>query len=327
MKRSIAWPVLVFVVAAFAVPALRADVKTRENSLVKFEGLLGGAFKMFGGSAAKDGITSTVALKGSRKSSMTDTSGEIVDLTEEKVYRVDLKKKEYKVVTFAQLRKEWEDAKAEAQKNAEEMKKAQKDEPATPQKEMEFTADVKETGQKKAIAGYDAREVILTITGKEKGKTLEEGGGFVMTSTMWLGPRIAALDEIGQFELKYIKAVYGDDFAAQAQQLASAFALYPSMQPMMAKMQAEGGKLQGTPLQTTTVFENVKSAEQMKSASSQQPSGGGGLTGGLASRMMGGAKPPKPRSTVFTTTHEYLSVDPSASDADVAIPAGFKEKK
>ncbi len=326
MKRLSIWSVVI-ILCGLAAPVLRADVKTTEKSLVKFEGLLGGAFKMFGGSAAKDGVTSTVALKGSRKSSMTDTSGEVIDLTEEKVYRVDLKKKEYKVVTFAQLRKEWEDAKAEAQKNAEEMKKAQKEEPK-PEREMEFTADVKETGQKKDIAGSSAREVILTITGKEKGKTLEEGGGFVMTNTMWLGPRIAALDEIGQFDMKYIKAVYGDDFAAQAQQLAAAFALYPSMQPMMAKMQAEGGKLQGTALQTTAVFENVKSDAQMKDAQSQQSSsGGGGLSGALASRMMGSKTAPKQRSTVFTTTHEYLSVNPSASDADVAIPAGFKEKK
>ncbi len=326
MKRLSVWSVVVVMLCGFSVPVLRADVKTSEKTLVKLEGILGGAMRMFGGSAAKDGITSTVALKGSRKSSMTDTSGEIIDLTEQKVYRVDLKKKEYKVVTFAQLRQEWEDAKAEAQKNAEEMKKSQRDEPAQPVRQLEYSAEIKETGQRKAIAGYDAREVILTITGKEKGKTLEEGGGSIMTSTMWLGPRIAALEEIGQFEMKFVKAVYGDDFAAQAQQLAAAFAMFPSVQPMMEKMSAEGGKLQGAPLQTTTVFENVKSAEQMKGASTQQPSGGG-ITGGLANRLMGGSSAPKARSTVFTTTHEFLSVAPAAADTDVAIPAGFKEKK
>jgi hypothetical protein len=326
MKRLSVWSVVVIVLCGLAVPVLQADVKTREKSLLKFEGLLGGAFKMFGGSAAKDGITSTVALKGSRKSSMTDTSGEIIDLNEQKVYRVDLKKKEYTVVTFAQLRKEWEDAKAQAKKNADEMKKSQKEEPAKPEKEIEITADIKETGQKKDIAGYNAHEVILTITAKEKGKTLEEGGGSVLTSTMWLGPRIAALEETRQFDLKFIKAVYGDDLSAEAQQLAVAFAMFSTAQPMMQKMSAEGGKLQGTPLQTTAVFENVKSAEQMKSASSQQSSGGGGgLSGVLASRMMGGA--PKQRSTAFTITHEYLSVDPAATEADVAMPAGFKEKK
>jgi hypothetical protein len=327
MKRLMVWSVVV-ALCALVAPVLRADVKTREKTLVKLEGLLGGAFRMFGGSAAKDGITSTVAVKGVRKASIADTTGEIIDLTEQKVYRLDLKKKEYKVVTFAELRKEWEDAKAEAQKNAEEMRKAEKEQAPPPDQQLEVTADIKETGQKKNIAGYDAREVVLTLTAKQKGKTLEESGGYVMTNTMWLGPRIAALDEITQFDLKYIKAVYGDDFAAQAQQLAAAFAMYPSMQPMMAKMKAEGGKLQGTALETTSVFESVKSEAQMKESSSQQSSGGGGgLTGALASRMMGGNKPPKPRSTILTTVHNVLSIETAAADADVAMPAGFKEKK
>ena len=38
---------------------------------------------------------------------------------------------------------------------------------------------MKETGQKKQIAGYDTHESVMTITVREKGKTLEEGGGLV----------------------------------------------------------------------------------------------------------------------------------------------------
>lgn len=333
MKRLSAWMIVVVGICALAAPVVRADVKTRENTLVKFEGLLGGTFRLFGGKAAKEGITSSVAVKGARKASITDTTGEIIDLGEQKVYRLDLKKKEYTVVTFADLRKEWENTKAEAEKDAEDMKKAQaKEEQAPTDQQLEYTADIKETGQKQAMAGYEAREVVLTITGKQKGKTLDEAGGFVMTNTMWIGPKVAAFDEIAQFDMKYFKAVYGEEFGAQAQQLAAALALYPSMQPMMEKLQAEGRKMDGTALQTTTVFESVKSAEQMKQAQSQQSSsGGGGITGGLAGRlagrMAGGTAQPKQRSTIMTTVHTLLSIETAASDADVAIPAGFKEKK
>ena len=114
MKRSSVLTALSLLAVALVAPALHADVKTTEKATLKLEGMLG---KFLGG-AAKDGIVSTVAVKGSRKSSMNDKTGEIIDLTEEKVYRIDVKKKEYKVVTFAQLRKEWEEAKAEAEKNA-----------------------------------------------------------------------------------------------------------------------------------------------------------------------------------------------------------------
>lgn len=325
MYRRAGW-VAVVTAAVLAVPTLYADVKTKEKTTVKLEGMLGRMSRMFGGSG--DPISTTIALKGPRRISLGETNGEIVDLKEEKVYRIDVKRKEYRVLTFADIRKEWQEAREKANESAEEMAKAQSEAGDAPKKDLEFTADVKTTGAQKTFAGHDTREVVVTITGKEKGKTLEEGGGIVLTTTMWLAPRIAALDELTEFELKYMKAIIGEDGAAQLQQLMAVSALYPAMQPAMEKLQAENRKLQGTALMSTTVFETVKSQEQVKAAAAEKPSGGGGLAGRLAGRMMGGrGQQTGPRSTVFTTTRELLSVDTSATDADVAIPAGFKEKK
>jgi hypothetical protein len=76
-------------------------------------------------------------------------------------------------------------------------------------------------------------------------------------------------------------------------------------------------------------IEGVKSAEQMKAAASQQQqSGGGGLSGAIAGRLMRGrGGSTQQRTKALTSTREILSIATSASDADVAIPAGFKEKK
>jgi hypothetical protein len=327
MKRA-ALGIALTVVAALAVPALQADVKTRQKTQFKLEGLLGGVVNVFGGKAAREGITSTVAVRGHRKAAISDSNGQIIDLSEEKVYNLDVKKKEYQVVTFAQMREQWQKAKADAEKRAREMKPEEREQAGQTGKELEFSADVKETGNKKNIAGHDTREVILTVTGREKGKAIEESGGFIMTSTMWLAPRIAALDEQAQFDMKFFTAIYGEQFAADMQQMAGAMALYPAMKPMMDRMRAEGGKLQGTPLHTTIVFEGVKSAEQMKAdAEKQQSSGGGGLSGMIGRRIAGGRGQPQQRATVMTIVTETLSVDPSATDADVAVPAGYKEKK
>jgi hypothetical protein len=305
-----------------AVPVLRADVKTTEKNSAKIEGMLGRLMRGNG-----DPTTSTVALKGNRKSSVNDTTGDIIDLGEEKVYRLDLKKKEYKVVTFEQIRKEWQDMQAEAKANADKMREAQ-GEVEPPAATTELSVDVKETGQRKAIAGYDAREVVMTITSHQQGKTVEESGGYVMTNTMWLGPRIPALDEIRDFDMRYMKAVMGEDGMAAMQQMAAMFAMFASMKPMMEKLQAEGKKLDGTPLQSTVVMERVKSAEAMKASSDTQTQGSGsGLSGMLARRVMATGGPPKARSTVMTTTHELVTVATSAAEGDVAIPAGFKEKK
>jgi len=324
MKRSV---IAALVGTALIVPVVRADVKTREKTMFAFEGVMGGLVRTFGGKAANEGVTSAVAVKGNRKSSLGDSSGQIIDLSEQKVYTLDVKKKEYKVQTFAEIRAAFEKAKADAEKNAAKMKETDKEQADQAAKQLEFDVVVKETGQKKSLAGYDTHEVILTMTGHEKGKTVETSGGFVMTSDMWLGPKIAALDELAAFQLKYIKAVYGEAFTADMQQMASMMAMYPSFKTMATQMETEGRKLQGTPLSTIVTFETVKSAAEMKDTESQQQSsGGGGISGMIGKKLMGKPTPPQQRSKLMTTTHDMLSVDTTVSDADVAIPVGYKEK-
>jgi hypothetical protein len=326
MRRFLIWTALV-AAAALVAPATYADVKTREKTTFSMEGVMGGLVRMFGGQAAREGITSTVAVKGSRKSSMTDTNGEIIDLAEERVYTLDLRRKEYRVTTFAELRAEFEKAKAEAEKQAREAKPEERAQMEEAGRQLELDVDVRETGERKTVAGHEARQVILTITGREKGQTLEAGGGFVMTNDMWLGPRVAALDELHQFQMKYVQAVYGSAFtAADMRQMAGLMAMYPSFAAMADRLRAESDTLDGTPLATTMTFEGVKSEAQMKEASQQANSGGGGLGGMLARRMMGNRGQPQARTKVLTTTHERLSIDATVSDADVAVPAGFRER-
>ena len=104
--------------------AVGADVKTSEKSQLKFEGMLGRMMGMFGGKAAKEGVVSTVAVKGDRKITTTGDTAEIVDLAEEKVYELNLKDRTYKVVTFAEMRKQMEEARAKAEEEARKQRAA-----------------------------------------------------------------------------------------------------------------------------------------------------------------------------------------------------------
>jgi hypothetical protein len=159
-----------------------------------------------------------------------------------------------------------------------------------------------------------------------------------------MGPKIAALNEITEFDLKYFQAVYGQAFGVDPRNVAAVIAMFPSFQKMAQQMQSESGKLQGSALYTTMTFEGMKSAEEMKNAggspsttssgdssSNSGSSGGGGLAGKLGGLMnkakSAGNSPPQQKSTIFTSTVERLSIDPSATADDVAVPAGFKEKK
>src|ERR1700687_1160517 len=99
--------------------SLKADVKSDEKSLVKFEGMLGKVVNLFGGKAAREGVRTSVAVKGDRKASISDSTGQIIDLKEEKIYDLDVKKKTYKVITFAELRRRMEEARKKAEEDAE----------------------------------------------------------------------------------------------------------------------------------------------------------------------------------------------------------------
>ena len=143
------------------------------------------------------------AVKGERKATLNDLTGRIVDLGEQKVYDLDMKKKTYTVTTFDELRQKLREAQERAAKEAKDASKdpGERGAPSEADKQYEFDFDVKETGQKRSIAGYDTRQVIMTVTVREKGKTLEETGGIVMTTDSWLGPDIPALKELADFEM------------------------------------------------------------------------------------------------------------------------------
>jgi hypothetical protein len=327
-------------------PALFADVKTQERTRVQFEGALGKVVNFFGGKTAREGILSSVAVKGDRMISTNDTTGEIVDLTEEKVYQLDMKKKTYTVVTFAEMRQQLEDAMARAKKDTEQARGEQEkpeQKSAEPKKEYEIDFSVKDTGRTRPIAGYDTKESLATVVVREKGKTLEEAGGMVMETSMWMAPEIAALKELQDFRVRYAQKVYGPMVAEAAPNMAQAVAMYPQMKDAMAKFQAEGKNISGTPLSTEMRFQvqaPPQSAEQQQQADAKKdeppPTSVGGLLGGIGRRMAKKKddKPADPnaaaavpgRATVMTTTNETLQIATNAADADVAIPAGFKQK-
>ena len=328
---------------------LRAEIKTQEKSQVQFPGMLGRMMGVFGGKAAREGVVDTVAVKGNRKITINDTTGRIVDLDEEKVYDLDLKGKNYKVVTFDELRRQMEQAQERA-KNAQEKRQASAGSKSEPNandpnaKQMQIDFDLKETGQKNNVNGYDCREVVMTITVHEKDKTLEQAGGMVMTTHEWLAPRIAAMKEIADFDRRYAEKLRGPSFAVMpsAEQMAAATAMYPLLTDAIGKFNAENVNMDGTAILTSMTTESVASPEQVQqqqqpnaqqsgSSTTDIPTSIGGLIGGIGRRAVKNRAQPQEsgtpgRSTVMTVNHELIRVATDVSAADVAIPAGFKQK-
>jgi hypothetical protein len=337
--------VTVLAILACSAAAL-ADVRIEEKTQMKFGGPMGRIAGMFGGAAAREGAISTVAVKGDRKATRNESSGQIIDLREEKIYDIDFKDKSYKVTTFAEIRRQLEEARKKAAEQAATATNAPPRE--TPRDAQEPQVDIdfsmKESGQRREINGFNAREVVMTVTVREKGKKLEESGGMLLTSNIWLAPKIAAANEIAAFDLRYAKQI-GMSAMFDAQQMAALTTMYPMMKQAMDRFQAENVNMDGTAVLTVVSVDAVADAEQAKQQQ-QQPAAapqapptsiggiGGALGGRLGRRILGGggqnnadAAPSAPgRASVMTTTHEVVKVTPTVADADVAVPAGFKLK-
>jgi hypothetical protein len=330
--------VAIVAVALLSPAALQAGVKTEERTKVQFGGFLGGIMNRFGGKAAKEGIVQTVAVVGDRKLTLGEERGEIVDLAEEKIYELDVKDRSYTVTTFAELKKKIEEQRAKAEKEAAEARqKAEKQEQkqqegAPPAKEWEVDVEVSQAGETRPIAGHDARPVKMKAWVHEKGMKIQQSGGLLVATDTWLGPKIAALDEVAAFDRRYalkmaeILGFAGPAGAASAAQMATLLAAYPALTQAMEKIKAETEKvnMEGTPLASGLTITLWKSAEQV--AQAEKSEGSGGFGGLLAKKLLKQKDAGDPRSEVLTSTTELLKITPDATAADVAVPAGYKQK-
>lgn len=326
-------PAVVLSIAIGSAAIVHADVKKEERNQVTFAGMLGKVVNFFGGKSAREGVVSTVAVSGDRKMTTTgDNTGQIVDLREEKIYDLDMRRKTYKVTTFEELRQRMREAEAKAREEA--AKQPKEEQPQNQGKELEVDFDVKNTGQTKTINGFDTRQVLATIAVREKGKKIEQSGGIIMTVDTWLTKSVS-LKEIADFDRRFFEKLASPAMMAEAQQMATAMAMYPGLREAFGRLSKEN--FEGTAISSITTVDAVKSPEQMqqqKESSSAQSGGSGvptsvgGAIGGFMRRrtqQKDEASANNPRATFMTINNEVLKIATAATPADVAMPAGFKQ--
>lgn len=335
--------VLFFLICSLLIaPAFLADVKVERKTKVEFPGVLGGIVRTFGGKGARDGVVSKIALKGNRKMTVNDDTAELVDLAQEKVYRIDMKGKSYTVMTFEEMRRQMQEAMAKAQQqqaSAANRNQKTQEKPQEKPPEMQIDVSIKESGQKKKINAYDAREVVTTITVHEKNKKAEDGS-MVMTTSLWLTPKIAAMKELEDFDRRYAQKLLLNFQADMAQQMAPMMAMYPGLKEAMGKMEVEKVNMDGTAVLTVTRAEAMgkpndtsqNQQAQQQNKQNETPKSLGGLIGGLGRKA---AKKDDSKANtgssqsaaLMTMNDELISVVTTVAESDVSVPAGFKEKK
>ena len=226
---------------------------------------------------AQEPIRTTIAVKGDRMVTLTgNNNATVIDLSKETFTEIDFQKKNYSVMTFAEMKQ-----------FLEEMAKKQKQPDAG---ETKFKVSVNETGQTRQISGFDTREMILKMEMEVQDKKSNASGSFVMTADMWIAPKVAGYDEIANFHRRMAEKI---NWAPGGGMMMSS----SEVSKGMAELYKEGSKLNGMPvLQMIRMGGpggDAQAQQQGQPAAPQQqqqaekPSVGGALGGALGGRLGG----------------------------------------
>src|SRR5262245_4283146 len=206
--------------AVAATPVALADVTIQERTSVEGVGLM---------SVGNMSGTSTTTIAGDRARIESDLqmqsrlvrmfahgaggpSASIIRLDQDKVYALDLKKKQYTEESLA-------DQRAHLQAALEQSAKAQPPAGGIDQSQCEWTepkSDVKRPGEHSSIAGMDAEHVIITASQGCKDKKSGAVCEFGLIFDAWLTPEFAGGDDALKFYQAYAKKMGFDaEFAKE----------------------------------------------------------------------------------------------------------------
>lgn len=257
-------------VLGFAVSPMLADFSYQEKSTVT-GGSIASVMKVAGvfSKAAREPFEATVAVKGNRLAHRSGRHGSVIDLDAQTITQIDLQRKTYSVMTFEQMRA-----------MLEQMKQKMKQNPNANQVSFKVSAD--RTGNRKVIAGVDAKEIVLKMEMQGTDQQSGQQGGMSITTDLWIGPAADGYDEIRHFHRRMAEKLNwtpgGNMFMAN-----------PQVSEGMAEVYKEMSKLDGMPVFETVSMgvvgqpagagsSNQPAAQQ--SQDQQQSSGLGGMLGG-----------------------------------------------
>jgi hypothetical protein len=137
-------------------------------------------------------------------------TAEIIRLDQEKQYSLNIKKKEYTELSFADMRANWQKMmdqaqQAQAQAQAQEQQQTQTPAPVD-QSQCEWSeprSEVKRTGEKATFAGYEGERVSITATQTCTDKKTGDVCDFALNLDEWVSPAFSEDAEVTNFYKSY----------------------------------------------------------------------------------------------------------------------------
>ncbi|TFH64066.1 MAG: hypothetical protein E4G91_06980, partial [Candidatus Zixiibacteriota bacterium] len=195
---------ILFTVAAlllFAMAVVHADITIKSTvtskGLVGLTNMEGTQTQIIAGDKAKTASTFKMTNKVMKflGAGKPQESAEITRLDKELFWDVNLKDKEYKERTFADVRAEMEKGLQQADKEKAKYAKEH------PEDTVKFRTDVKvdKTGKSQKIAGYNTEETIITMIMYAKNAESGEQGAMKMTMDLWLAKDVPGAEDFQKF--------------------------------------------------------------------------------------------------------------------------------
>jgi hypothetical protein len=321
---------------------LLADVQYEQTSRVTGGSLVNMPFV---GSKLKEPQTTQHMLKGNRMAMAAKDSVTIYDLDKETVTTVHNDKREYSVMTFAEMREAMDKA---MQKMQQATQKNSAD--------MNWTVKVDATNESKDVNGFDAKKFIVTMDGVTTDQKSGKKVGTRMVMESWMSKSVGGADEFNAFNKKMAEKLGAGRMTSMS----------PMVQAQMGKgwyeAAKEFAKMEGfnvmtvTRMQTTMDGEVVMVPEGQQNgpqvnagdvakdaatdAAASQALGRMGRIGGIGGGLGGLRRNKKPAetpasssgsgnlvpATTMEMTMEVVSFSRGAVDASkFDVPAGYKQ--
>jgi hypothetical protein len=315
-------------------PYLFADASYQETTQVTGGALTEPLKKMsFLSKSMRDAfapITSTTMVHGNQKAVISKDSIEITDLDRETLTHVDMARKTYTVMTFAQMRQAFENMPKQLEQARQQAQAEQPQQAPPPKSDLKtsFDVSVKNTGASKEVNGLTAQEQVVTLqmhVTDPNAPPSDAGNSitYVVTTDAWIAPDPPEVKEIQDFDRRFAeKLMSGVDMTAWKDQMtrqnpgfAQMFSGQPGSADAMAQMAKEMAKLKGTRVMevtsmggsgngtATTQTTAPAPTNQPASQTSAQPTSMSGLIGSaLGGSALGAFHHKKPAPTQDSTT-------------------------
>lgn len=235
----------------------------------------------------------------------------ITRLDKEMIWNIDMLKKTYTEMTFDDMKKMMGMATAESEKAAEE------------DVEAKVTVDVKKSGQKKKIAGYECEEFIIKMVAEGRDVMSGETQEFEVNTHLWVSPKVKGYDQIESFQKKMAEKMgFEGKYEPGLAQVLTRYGI--EAEELTKKMKEIKGFPMLTVVKMKTTAETAELDEEEKAEQKEAME--------MAMKMMGKkmekAEEPEEEGVLMTMTTEITEIQvKDVTDSEFELPEGLKKQE